>query len=130
MYKGNDVFDRVFAVVRDGIVLVEGVLCNVMHLRFVDSAVVNNTWWENATEKTQPLYPPLSFTMLRSALVSRPLLSSTTKRAFFSTVSKRLQQQQQQHDPKLTHFGFRNVPEEQKESLGTLSNQLIPCSTY
>ncbi|KAJ8657245.1 hypothetical protein O0I10_007061 [Lichtheimia ornata] len=55
--------------------------------------------------------------MLRSALVSRPLLSSTTKRAFFSTVSKRLQQQQQQHDPKLTHFGFRNVPEEQKESL-------------
>ncbi|KAI7885039.1 UbiE/COQ5 methyltransferase [Lichtheimia hyalospora FSU 10163] len=55
--------------------------------------------------------------MLRSALVSRPLRSSTTKRAFFSTVSKRLQQQQQQQDPKLTHFGFRNVPEEQKESL-------------
>lgn len=63
--------------------------------------------------------------MLRSTLASRPLLSSTTKRAFFSTVSKRLQQQQQQPDPKLTHFGFRNVPEEQKESLGTLSIDLF-----
>lgn len=57
--------------------------------------------------------------MLRSTLASRPLLSSTTKRAFFSTISKRLQQQP---DSKLTHFGFRNVPEEQKESLGTLFN--------
>lgn len=45
--------------------------------------------------------------------------SSFTNRALFSTGFARFQQQQKQQGEKnVTHFGFRDVAEEDKESLG------------
>lgn len=42
-----------------------------------------------------------------------------TRRALFSTGFRSLQQQQQQpNQQNTTHFGFRDVAEEEKESLG------------
>jgi hypothetical protein len=41
-----------------------------------------------------------------------------SRRAMFSTGLQRLQQQQQQNHQNTTHFGFRDVAEEEKESLG------------
>lgn len=42
-----------------------------------------------------------------------------SRRATFSTGLQRLQQQQQQQNHQnTTHFGFRDVAEEEKESLG------------
>jgi hypothetical protein len=55
--------------------------------------------------------------------------SSFTNRALFSTGIQRFQQQQQksaQNNKNITHFGFRDVAEEDKESLGKLTS-LIMC---
>lgn len=43
-----------------------------------------------------------------------------TNRALFATGIQRLQQQQQNSNKNITHFGFRDVAEEEKESLGKL----------
>lgn len=43
---------------------------------------------------------------------------SLARRCLFSTGIQRLQQQQQQQQKNVTHFGFRDVAEEDKESLG------------
>lgn len=63
----------------------------------------------------------LSLTMSRlvfntsSRLLTRRTIAQTnTKRALFSTTISRLNQQKN----KTTHFGFRDVAEEEKESLG------------
>ncbi|KAL1929653.1 hypothetical protein VTP01DRAFT_1791 [Rhizomucor pusillus] len=57
--------------------------------------------------------------IVRSKLLAIPLRCQSS-RALFSTAARRLQQEQvpkQPTEPKVTHFGFRNVPEEEKESL-------------
>lgn len=55
---------------------------------------------------------------MRKSFAATP---SFTNRAFLSTGLQRLQQQQQQQAGKnTTHFGFRDVAEEDKESLGKL----------
>ncbi|KAI9261660.1 UbiE/COQ5 methyltransferase [Phascolomyces articulosus] len=57
--------------------------------------------------------------LLRSSATSARFALPIAKRVCFSTATRRFQQQQQQTDSqsKVTHFGFRDVPEEQKESL-------------
>ncbi|KAI7852628.1 UbiE/COQ5 methyltransferase [Circinella umbellata] len=60
--------------------------------------------------------------LLRSRVTSTRLVTPIIKRACFSTTARQFQQQQQQQqkvdeESKVTHFGFRNVPEEEKESL-------------
>jgi hypothetical protein len=53
-------------------------------------------------------------------LMRKNATSALTRRALFSTSIRSFQQQQQQaeQDKKVTHFGFRDVAEEDKESLG------------
>lgn len=59
--------------------------------------------------------------LLRSRVASTRLVTPIVKRACFSTTARRFQQQQKiDQDSKVTHFGFRNVPEEEKESLGII----------
>ncbi|KAI8144172.1 UbiE/COQ5 methyltransferase [Fennellomyces sp. T-0311] len=53
--------------------------------------------------------------LFRSRVASARLVLPTAKRACFSTTARRFQQPEQ--ESKTTHFGFRDVPEEQKESL-------------
>ncbi|KAI9316106.1 UbiE/COQ5 methyltransferase [Dichotomocladium elegans] len=57
--------------------------------------------------------------MHRSLITSarRSFLNVNNRRACISTTARQFQQQQQPSSEKLTHFGFRNVPEEEKESL-------------
>ncbi|KAI9492622.1 UbiE/COQ5 methyltransferase [Zychaea mexicana] len=60
----------------------------------------------------------MSYLLPRSrVLASARLTFPIAKRACFSTTARRLQQQQTTEQSKTTHFGFRNVPEEEKESL-------------
>lgn len=64
--------------------------------------------------------PLVMSNIVRSRLLAIPLRCQSS-RALFSTAARRLQQEQvpkQPTEPKVTHFGFRNVPEEEKESLG------------
>lgn len=55
------------------------------------------------------------FMLNQSRLLMRPS-PLMARRALFSTGPRCLEQQQQQQNT--THFGFRNVAEEEKESLG------------
>jgi hypothetical protein len=63
-------------------------------------------------------YSDMSRLMLNQSRMFMRQAPSLTRRAMFSTGLQRLQEQQTGKN--ITHFGFRDVAEEEKESLGRI----------
>lgn len=69
--------------------------------------------------KKKSLFTHMSrFILSSSSRLFTKRASPTIKKALFSTTFSKLNQQ---NDKKITHFGFRDVAEEEKESLGKLT---------
>lgn len=55
---------------------------------------------------------------LRAASARKAAVPETSYRCFSCTRRAQAEPPKSAHDERMTHFGFQNVPEEQKESMG------------